>query len=231
MKRLFFILALLLIVSSSVFASFSLYLSGSYLWSYDTNVFSNPMVKYTTNSSWSTIREADPYIKRFNNGFSLNVDMFFSEEGRTGLSMAMHTGFAYKATEFTPNSDDISNSDWDYTASDVLANQKIAMFFSLGPIFRVELGDFDISLALRASVGSYDCFDNNAILGIQADPMVNYFFSDNAYATAGLHYDAHFVYLYTNSNDRIYLPDYLRLTAGAYFGIGYKFGGDRSTNV
>ena len=92
------------------------------------------------------------------------------------------------------------------------------------------LGRVDIGLALRASLGSYNYFDNNIILGIQADPYLNLFITSDMYLTAGLHYDAHLMYFYFNS-DKIYLPNYLKLTAGGFVGVGYKFGGDRSTNV
>ncbi|GEM_PF-6196185 len=233
MSKRFVVLALFAFVFiSSVFASaFSLYMTGSYLWSYDTNVFSNPMVKNaTTNSAWQQIRKIDPYIKRFNNGFKLTSDMFFSKEGRTGLSISFDIGFPYKATEYEPDTEDLNNSNWEYKSKDALDKQKTSIFFGLGPAFRVILGRVDIALALRFSLGSYDYFDNNVIFGIQADPYVNVFISEDIYMTAGLHYDAHLMYFYL-SGDEIYLPNYIKLTAGAFVGVGYKFGSERETNV
>ena len=224
MKRLAVLLFCLLLLSASVFASPSLYLRGAYLFSYDTNVYSDPMVR-NAGDAWLNWRAENPYIKRFNNGRHEDFDVFFSNKGRTGLSISYSDGFAFKETIYKPEMNGSSWADWDYKEYNTLSTSNIRLFLGIGPIFRAVLGPFDLGIAFRGSVGSFDIFKNSVIVGLQAELYSNLFITENFFMTFGMLYDAHLMEYYLNNSEKWYNADYTMLTAGAYIGLGYKIGG------
>ncbi len=220
MKRL---AALLYIMLLCVSAYSSVYIRGAYLFSYDTNVYSEPMVR-NADSSWLEWRAQNPFIKRYDNGISADIDLFFSEKGKTGLSVNFANGWAFREREYRPERNGSDWTDWDYTESDAASSSRMKLFAGIGPVFRAQFGAVDLGIALRASAGSYDYFKDSVIVGLQAELYGNVFVTEDLFLTFGMLYDAHLMEFYLNSRERWYNPGYTMLTAGAYAGIGYKIG-------
>ena len=225
MKKALLILTILLSALTAVTAAdSSIYLKAAYLCTYDTNVYSNPMVRYA-NSTWLNWRVENPYLKRMNNGLHLEGDVFFKPEARTGLSISLDIGYPFMATEFIPEGD--FSGDWEYTSKDVIDTQNPRVFLGIGPTFRYQHNNFDFGASIRLSVGSYDLFDDkyddNIILGIMAEPYVNMFIDDNMFVTAAIHYDAHLMSFYVNNPDKYFVENYTMLTFGGYVGVGFAY--------
>lgn len=225
MKKALLILTILLLALTALSAAdSSFYLKAAYLSSYDTNVYSNPMVRYA-DKKWLEKRVENPYIKRMNNGIHLECDAFFKEDARTGLSISLDMGFPFMATEFIPEGD--FNGDWEYASKDVVDTQNPRVFLGIGPTFRYQHNNFDFGANIRLSIGSYDLFDDkyddNIILGIMAEPYVNMFINDEMFVTAAVHYDAHLMSFYVNNPDKYYVENYTMLTFGGYIGLGFSF--------
>ena len=223
MKRAAAVLFSLFLLSVSVFASPSLYLRGAYLFSYDTNVYSEPMVR-NAGFAWLEWRAENPYIKRFNNGMNADIDLFFSEMGRTGLSLSYSDGWAFKENIYKPEKNGSDWTYWDYKEYDMLSSSKMKFFLGIGPIFRAVIGPFDLGIALRGSVGSFDCFRDSVIVGLQVELYGNLFITRDFFVTFGMLYDAHLMEYYLNNSKQWYNANYTMLTAGGYIGLGYKIG-------
>lgn len=226
MKKSFAILLTLLVlfIYSISASDSSFYLKGAYLCSYDTNVYSNPMVR-NASASWLNWRVENPYIKRMNNGLHLEGDVFFNEDARTGLSISLDLGYPFMATEFIPEGN--FSGEWEYASKDVLDAQNPRVFLGIGPTFRYQHNNFDFGANIRLSVGSYDLFDDNyddnIILGIMAEPYVNMFINDEMFVTAAVHYDAHLMSFYVNNPNKYFVENYTMLTFGGYIGLGFSF--------
>ena len=221
MKKLFTLL-FLISITALLFASPSMYFKASYDISYDSNVYSEPLPRYAE-ASWLNNKVNEPYFKRYNHGISLTEDQFFSPTGRTGLSFNVKIGNAFKCDEFVPEGD-FSSATWEYVKRDGKADTKMKIFMSLGPIFRAQFGPFDLGLAIRGSVGSFDLFKDGVIVGVQAEPYVNLFVSKTVFFTVGAYYDAHLMYFYTNDEKNWFKDGYTSTSMGAFVGLGIKIG-------
>lgn len=215
MKRII-LLSIALLLSFSL-SSTAMYFSLNNTYTYDTNAFSDPLPQ---NAGETFLQNAE-YLKRHNVGLNFTFDTFFSPKSRTGLSVSTILSLPFKSTTFKPEGD--LAGDWEYVPSDSLSEQKIAFFFSVGPVFRAAFEKVDLSLALRASVGSYDFFTTGVVMGLQAQPFVNFFINDGTYLSFGLLYDAHMMkFIYDEK--KIYEDHYIMLSAGAYIGLGIVVG-------
>lgn len=221
MKKIILTIGLLLI-TFSLFATTSFTLKGAYVYSIDTNISSTPLVK-SGDSSYLQFRTDNPYLSRLNNGFRFASEIYFSPKGRFGLSFAFDLAKAYKATEFTPSSIDASK-DWNYVESDALAKQKLSLFFGSGVSFRAVLNCIDLGINLRFSVGSYNYFEDNIILGIAAEAFVNCFVTDSLFIFSNFTLDTHFMYFYLNNPDKYFASRYLMMNISGSIGLGYTFG-------
>lgn len=221
MKKLITVL-FLIAISTVLFASPSTYFKVVYDISYDSNVYSEPLPRYA-DANWLNGKVTEPYFKRLNHGISLTVDQYFSPKGRTGLSINAKIGNAFKCDDFIPEGD-FNSATWEYVKHDGLADEKLKVFLSIGPIFRAQFGKFDLGIALRGSAGSFDLFVDGVIVGIQAEPYVNVFFNDSIFLNVGAYFDAHLMYLYTKHEDLWFKDGYTAISMGAFVGVGIKLG-------
>ena len=201
------------------------YLNMNLEYSYDTNVFSDPLPQFDPTYEWMTWREANPFIKKHNLGFNLSYDIYPKDESRTGFSMAISTKFPIAAKCYTPRADFPElgyHSGWDYIETDETENQSIAFFGSLGPVFRARFGFADLGVAIRLSLGVYTFEQYELILGLQAEPYVNVFIGNNMYLSIKFTYDGHLMRFISDEN-KIFDPYYQMLTLAPSIGIGIKF--------
>lgn len=219
MKKIILIL-LILSISLSLSAT-TMYLKFNGEYSYDTNVFSNPLPKNPSDSGF--IENAD-YLKRHNFGFNFSFDTFFSQDSRTGLSIS--AAFRLPAHSDSYKAEGDINGDWEYVHRDSLSEQKLAMYLGIGPTFRAKIGIVDLGIALRGSIGSYDFFKSGIVVGVQAEPYMNLFLNDDSFIAFGFVYDAHLMKFVYDDTEK-YQKNYMMLTAGAYFGIGIQIGDNR----
>ncbi len=217
---------LLLVLSSAVLglaAAPSFSVRASYLLSYDTNVYSNPMVRYG-DAGWLEGKVKDPYIKRWNNGINADFTLFFSPVSKMGLSLGFSNGWAYSDKKYIPEQE--TSGSWDYWSYKEYDNEdsSMRMFFSVGPTFRAMFGPLDLGIVIRGSVGSYDLFKEYIIAGIQAELYMNYFIAKGFFVTGGVFYDAHLMEFYLHNDSSWYKANYTMMTIGPYIGFGYNFG-------
>lgn len=196
-------------------------------YSFDTNVFSDPLPTYDASDgfSWLTWRSENPFLLRHNLGLGISADIFFKESSRTGLSMSISVGFPIKATSITPVPEDETTGfagNWEYQSRNSTSEQHPSLFGSIGPVFRVQFGPVDIGVATRISIGSYDIYAHEIVLGIQASPFVNAFMSDMVYIGLCLTYDAHLM-RFIESNTQFFDLDYQMITLAPSIGIGIRF--------
>ena len=234
MKRLIVLLTLLLTTLLSL-SAVTAYLDSSYAFTLDTNIFSNPLPSNIGNdkdkdnndlgySSYLIYRrDTAPFLFRLNNSINTQFSLFFSDKGKTGLSFALFYGFPFKAYEVKPSSTDAS-SDWSYVKEDALAKQEHSLFFGFGPIFRSQFGPIDLGLSLRVSIGTYNAFKEDIIIGVVAQPYLNYHFTPFTYLTVGALYDAHLMKFLPSSSTNYYEERYFMLTLAPYIGLGLKIG-------
>ena len=221
MKRVL-IMLLLLITAMTTIAASSMYLKASYDFSYDSNVFSNPLPKFA-DSVWLNNKVEDPFYKRTNNGLSLTLDVFKTPTSRTGFSVNTKLGFANKSINYVPVGDFNSDS-WSYERRDVLEETRCKVFMSIGPIFRARVGKFDLGAAVRGSIGSDDRFTETIVVGVQVEPYLNYFISNSLFINAGVYYDSHIMCFYINDRQKWFKEDYSAISIGAFIGVGIKIG-------
>ena len=67
-------------------------------------------------------------------------------------------------------------------------------------------------------------FESGIIVGVSIEPSVNVFLNDDFFLSFAAVYDAHLM-KFLFSLREIYDDGYIMLTAGAYCGIGVRFGG------
>lgn len=217
---------LLLVLSSAVLglaAAPSFSVRASYLLSYDTNVYSNPMVRYG-DAGWLEGKVKDPYIKRWNNGINADFTLFFSPVSKMGLSLGFSNGWAYSDKKYIPEQE--TSGSWDYWSYKEYDNEdsSMRMFFSVGPTFRAMFGPLDLGIVIRGSVGSYDLFKEYIIAGVQAELYMNCFIAKGFFVTGGIFYDAHLMEFYLHNDSSWYKANYTMMTIGPYIGFGYNFG-------
>ena len=222
MKKTIAVILLAVMALLSISASPVIYLRGGYLADYSSNVYSEPLPKYAS-ESWLNNKIIDPYFKRCDMGGIGIQDIYFSQDGRTGLSFSIELTKPTGSDHFIP-AGDFSSSTWTYEKKDVLSETHRKMFVGAGPVFRAKLGPVDLGAAVRASFGSFDKFSDAIIVGVQVEPYINLFFSDSFFLTGGAFYDAHLMYLYTNNRDKWFKEGYTSMTFGAYIGLGVKIG-------
>ena len=213
MKRRLFLIVMLVVFSiASLSAGAEFYLRPNFLATYDTNVFSDPLPKYTTQTG---------LIKRTGLGLYLDSDVFFAENGRTGLSISFLYSQPVKTEAWLVEEgkgDDLDAGRW-------VLNTEPSLYFAIGPMFRGKLGGVDIGIAVRASAGSINLFKDSVNLGLQIEPYIMVpLGSDHWKLSAGLLYDAHFFDFLLNSEAKIYRDRYFLLTVGGYVGITYRWG-------
>lgn len=221
MKRITLITLLLLIITAGLLASPSFYIQGDFNATYTTNVFSNPLPKNVDNNEWLINKINNPFIKRFDIGGSVSSSLFFSAEGRTGISTKLHIGKPMKATETRPDSENYTDN-WNYI-SQKSTNQKLSVIAGIGPIFRAQLGYFDLGIAIRFNMGTLNLGDSSLIIGIQAEPYLNYFFTPYTFLSVGLTYDAHFM-RFIEDEVRYYEEHFFMSSITPFVGLGIKIG-------
>lgn len=221
MKKIIITIGLFLITFSAFSSPFVTF-KGAYTYSVDTNIASTPLVK-SGDKAYLQYRTENPYLSRFNNGFKGASEIYFSPKGRFGLSLTFDLGKAYKAVEYTPSSTD-PTQDWKYLESDALAKQKLSLFFGGGVSFRAVLNSFDLGINVRLSVGSYNNFDGNIILGVTTEAFVNYFVVDKFFLFSSFTLDTHFMYFYLNNPTAYYNKNYIMMNISGSVGFGLAIG-------
>lgn len=222
MKKALSVLFILAIISVSLTAAPVIYLRGGFLTDYSSNVYSDPLPKYA-DSGWLNNKINDPYFKRLDIGGIGVQDIYFSKDGRTGLSFSLELTKSIKSRNYIPTGD-FNSSEWTYQAKDVLSSTPKKMFIGVGPVFRAKIGPVDLGAAIRLSLGSFNKFNDGIIAGVQVEPYVNWFFTDSFFLTAGAFYDAHLMYFFINNSQNWFKEGYTSITIGAYLGVGIKIG-------
>ena len=214
------ILVLFAVMFSSflVAASSSIDFRAALEWSYDTNSFSSPLPSGYDTASYPNGGE---FLKRQNLGLHLSSDIFFTTSSRTGLSLFTSFSFPYHSASLIPIE---GENGWEYEEKDSTNEQKTSFFLGFGPVFRYQTGRVEILLPIRLSIGSYDWFESGIIVGVSIEPSVNVFLNDDFFLSFAAVYDAHLM-KFLFSLREIYDDGYIMLTAGAYCGIGVRFGG------
>ncbi len=221
MKKLLILTFLLL--SVSLFASPSIYLRAGYSFSFDTNIFSYPLVRRYDDKGLD-FRTKNPYIYRLDSNIKVATEIFFKSDGRTGLSFLGELGFPMKATTYTPSTTD-SSSDWTYLKADATKGQLKKVFFGFGPSFRLPLSKFDLGCNIRLTAGSYTHFKNELILGLNTEAFMNYFFNETCFMFTNVDLNAQFINFYLDRNSSmIYRDNYVMASVSASIGFGLKFG-------
>lgn len=218
MMRRFILASLLLVYVFSLHAAPEISLVPSVGWTYDTNVFSDPL---PTGYEEGAHPAGGEFLKRQNIALSLSSDFFFVSGSRFGLSLAVYSGFPYHSTSIIPEG---NGYDWEYAVRDSLKSQHVSFFISCGPVFRYSFGSASLSLPIRFSVGSYDWFTSGVVIGVHLQPTVEIDLSERMFLSFSLAYDAHLM-KFLFSMRQAYAPGYIMLTAGAYCGVGFRFGG------
>lgn len=211
MKRRFFsVLVVALVALSSLEAGMELYIRPNFAVTYDTNVFSDPLPKYTQETG---------LLQRTGIGFYFDTDLFFAEGGRTGLSLSfLYSHPVDSHAWIIPGDSDNDNDTWVFT-------EEPSIFIAYGPMFRGRVGLVDLGIALRVSVGSINLFNDSMNLGLQAEPYVMMpLGSENWLLSAGFLFDAHFYDFLFHEPHEFYRNGYFMLTIGGYVGITYRWG-------
>lgn len=199
------IIVMLLAGIAPLYAGYNVYLRAGALATYTTNVFSSPLPHSPSSD----------LLKRFDAGSYADADLFFADDGRTGLSLSFLYSFPFKAESI-----DKSTSQ----AYDSTDEQESAFFLSIGPIFRAQIGKADFGAAIRLSIGSYSHFSSSFNLSLQIEPYVMYpIAGDSFFINAGMLYTAHFYDFLLEDEKNFYSRDFFMLSAGAYVGFSYKW--------
>lgn len=210
-KRLIIFLSVLVLALSSLSASGELFLRPGFLVTYETNVFSDPLPIYKESNK----EDGKGYLQRTGLGGYLDVDYFFSEDGKTALSFSfLYSHPVSSRTRIYGNS---AFAEWVLT-------EDPSIFFSFGPMFRAQLGSVDFGVAIRASIGSINLFRDSVNLSLQVEPFVTVpLGSENWNLSAGMIYNAHFYDFLLGDTENIYRKDFFLLTLGGYIGIAYRW--------
>ncbi len=224
MRKKILLVSVVLLVSFSLFADPSIYLRAGYGATFDTNIFSYPLVKNTgEDDSYLAYRVENPFLYRLDHDIKGGADIYFSPKGRTGISLSCEIGIPIKAVTYTPSSTDVS-SDWHYIKADATDVQPKKLIFSFGPSFRAVMGNFDLGMNIRFALGSYDLFENDLVLGLCAEGFVNYFLTNSFFLFANLGLDSKFMSFYLSSEKQVYREHYIMAAVSATVGLGVKFG-------
>lgn len=212
-RKILTVLVLAFVTVGSLSAGMEFYLRPSFIVTYDTNVFSDPLPHYTVQTG---------LIQRTGLGLFLDNDVFFSESGKAGLSISFLYGHPVRTEAWIENEgkigDDNNDGMWVFEAAP-------SLYFATGPMFRAQLGGVDIGIALRLSIGSINLFKDSFNLGLQAEPYVMIPLGSESWKlNVGFLYDAHFFDFLLDDPQSIYRDRYFLLTIGGYVGISYKWG-------
>ena len=218
MKRAF-IAVLMLLVPALLFSGAWMDARASFGYWYTTNAFSSPLPNgYGADESYPATGE---FIKRHDIGGSLSLDIYFSDGARTGVSAAAAASYPLSSTAFRP---DKSGEVWTYDEIEPTAEKDAELRFGFGPVFRFDMGDAEIILPIRLSVGTFDCFSSGLIFGVWVEPAVNVFFTENLYFSAGITYNANLMKFLFGS-EKVYDEGYIKLSIGGFVGLGVRIGG------
>lgn len=218
---LFFIM---LLVSFSLFATeYSVDFLG--YWSYETNMFSNPLPKNGGNDFLENKVE-NPYYKRTDAGGKINLNMFFIPESRAGLTFSFSFGYPLTAIESVPVKEDESVSfddgPWHYEERNALSSQKGRISLGVGGIFRYYNSFVEIGSSIRAVISTFDYFRTFNI-GVEAEPFFKLYFRDFFYVGVGASFTAH-IFHFIFSVDQFYEKGYSAISVTPYVGFGIRFG-------
>ena len=204
--------------------------TGDIEYGYDTNVFSSPLPQYEEpdaegNLHWFPWRAENPFLKMHSVGISFTFDIYPDNGARTGFSSYIGLKVPFKATSITPVAKEPGNFTWkwEYVEADSTKEQTVALFAGIGPVFKTDLGLFDLGIALRLSFGAYDLTAHELIMGLQAEPFWNLKFTDSFYLNVKMTYDIHMMKFWTNSTTEIYDEHYHMLSVAPSIGIGFRF--------
>lgn len=208
-RKILTVLVLVFVTVGSLSAGMEFYLRPSFIVTYDTNVFSDPLPHYTVQTG---------LIQRTGLGLFLDNDVFFSEGGKTGLSVSFLYSHPVQTDAWIVNETNGDEGRW------VLETEP-SLYFATGPMFRAQFGGVDIGIALRLSIGSINLFKDSFNLGLQAEPYVMIPLGSESWKlNVGFLYDAHFFDFLLDDPQSIYRDRYFLLTIGGYVGISYKWG-------
>ena len=227
MKRKLYVSFAILLVFIGTVAGVETYAALGFDYSFDTNVFSDPLPTYDASDGfeWLSWRRENPFLIRHSFGLNITSDIFFQESSRTGLSLALSLRFPFKATTITPIPEDEATGfagPWEYRSRESISEQHPALFGAIGPVFRIQFGSVDIGVATRISIGSYDFDVHEIVMGIQASPFINAFISDMVYINLRLEYDAHLM-RFIESSTQFFDLNYQMITLAPSLGIGIRF--------
>ena len=204
--RRFILASLLLICVFSLHAAAEISLVPSVGWTYDTNVFSDPL------PSWDEEDMNFDYQKNVSNALSLSADIFFSS-GPAGLSVSALLGIPFHSEVY-----DYGSGVWG--SADALPY----ITLSIGPTFRYDTGPLDLFLSLRAGIGADDFYRTGITFDIIVDGGIRFFPTERMVVSVGALYDARLMKFYIGNLDYVYEPGYIMLGLGGYLSVGIMVG-------
>lgn len=223
MKKILLILLIALFPLSSLLSKPVFQIRTSYQYSYDTNVFSEPL-PLSGDSAYLGYRIRNPFLKRHSNGFQAEFVFFPAEDSRAGLSVSLRGAFPFSAMEIRPDSAS-QDAKWEYVESDASAMQNTSWFAALGLSFRAPLFEerMEAGVAIRFALGTFDTHQRDLILALQAEYYMNWFFKRFFFVTIGTNVGCN-LFKFTNyENKEYYEENYFLLTVAPYLGIGFRF--------
>ena len=221
MRKRFLLLLLFIFLSVSMSAAVSTDVRGTLGWTYDTNAFSNPLPQgYPIDSGYPNGGE---FLQRHNQNIGCTADLIFTSDSRIGLSIFANLGIPVHSRSIIPEGE---GYDWDYVVYDSLSSQDLSLFLGVGPLFRYNIGQVELLLPVRFSVGSYDWFTTGFVVGVVIEPTFQVFVTDDVFISFSMLYDAHLMKLFY-STSQVYDYGYIMLTAGVTLGAGFRFGGGK----
>ena len=191
----------------------------------DTSVFSNPLPLFEKgNTLWLSWKHDHPLLMRHSLSTNVSFNIFLNQTDRVGITTSLNLKFPMKATSYTPtpNEGQTFIGEWDYIINNCLDTQKTSVFWGIGPVFKASFNYLDIGIALRLSIGGFDYIQDEVILGLQAEPYIDIFFSDMLFINLKFTYDAHLIRFIKDETHR-YEPYYQMLSVEPSLGIGIRF--------
>ena len=225
MKKQRLILMIILLFTSSVIYSAVFSITTNLNYSFDTNIFSNPLPTMSSSQEWLLRKNKNPLMRRHNIGLDINFDYFPHENARIGMSSSLELKFPIKSIASKPIPDNKElgfTGNWEYYHYETTESQQVGCFGSFGPIFKIYTTHVDYGITLRLSLGAMQYNTPELILGLQIEPFANFHINDSIYISTRFTYDSHFM-RFKFEGTEIFEPYFQLVSLKPSLGVGFKF--------
>lgn len=217
-RKVLFVILLLSLFLLPLFARVQNYISLSGVYSYNTNVFSDPMPTYFSETNFK-YRQSSPYMKEYSAGLKLDYSLFFSSKGHSGISLSLAVGKPLYRISYTPEG---TYADPYYVVSKESDFDYWYGLISIGPSFRWNVGFLDYGVSIRAHIGVMEPISNkNLVFGVEYSPYARFLIGP-AYVNIGCSLYSHVVKFVTSSDTKWYEEYFFMLSIMPYIGVGIK---------